>query len=104
MFKKYYLCANILYGQYKMAIKHIKIMATLTLQVENSSLLEQLKNILSLMKGVRIVGTSIDSNSASLEDTPNATTLAAMKEVESGRDAGIVRMDNLESFMASMEK
>ena len=33
---------------------------------------------------------------------PNAETLAAMKEVESGHDAGVVRVDSLESFMASL--
>ena len=34
----------------------------------------------------------------------NAETLAAMKEAESGHDAGVVRVDSLESFMASMEE
>lgn len=38
------------------------------------------------------------------DDVPNAVTLAAMKEVESGHDAGVVRTDSLESFMASMEE
>ncbi len=33
---------------------------------------------------------------------PNAETLAAMKEAESGHDAGVVRVDSLESFMASL--
>ena len=37
------------------------------------------------------------------EDIPNALTLAAMKEAESGEDAGIVCMDNMERFIASME-
>lgn len=32
----------------------------------------------------------------------NAETLAAMKEAESGHDAGVVRVDSLESFMASL--
>ena len=43
-------------------------------------------------------------SSAALEDVPNAETLAAMKEAESGHDAGVVRTDSLESFMASMEE
>ena len=38
-----------------------------------------------------------------MEDVPNAETLAAMKEAESGHDAGVVRVDSLESFMASLE-
>ena len=33
---------------------------------------------------------------------PNAETLAAMKEAESGHDAGVVRVDSLESFKASL--
>ena len=33
---------------------------------------------------------------------PNAETLTAMKEAESGHDAGVVRVDSLESFMASL--
>ena len=76
---------------------NIEVMARLTLQVDSPSLLEQLKNVLSLMRGVKIV-------SDSLEDVPNAETLAAMKEAESGHDAGVVRVDSLESFMASMEE
>ena len=36
-------------------------------------------------------------------DQPNATTLAAMKEAEGSTDAGVVRMDSLHSFMASMD-
>ena len=59
-------------------------MALLTLQVDSPSLLEQLKNVLSLMRGVKIVSDSPVSRSAALEDVPNAETLAAMKEAESG--------------------
>ena len=33
---------------------------------------------------------------------PNETTLSAMKEAESGEDAGIVNIDSVESFIASM--
>lgn len=79
-------------------------MAQLTLQVDSPSLLEQLKNVLSLIKGVKIVSDSPISRSAALEDVPNTETLAAMKEAESGHDAGVIRVDSLESFMASMEE
>ena len=89
-----YLCCKI----------NIKVMAQLTLQVDSPSLFEQLKNVRSLMKGVKIVSDSPISRSAALEDVPNAETLAAMKEAESGHDAGVVRVDSLESFMASMEE
>ena len=81
-----------------------EVMARLTLQVDSPSLLEQLKNVLSLMRGVKIVSVTPISRSAALEDVPNAETLAAMKEAESGHDAGVVRVDSLESFMASMEE
>ena len=81
-------------------------MPQLTLQVDSPSLLEQLKNVLSpnQTKGVKIVSDSPISRSAAMEDVPNAETLAAMKEAESGHDAGVVRVDSLESFMASMEE
>ena len=92
--EKPYLC-------YKL---NIEVMAQLTLQIDSPSLLEQLKNVLSLIKGVKIVSDSPISRSATLEDVPNAETLAAMKEAESGHDAGVVRVDSLESFMASMEE
>ena len=75
---------------------------TLTLLVENPSLMEQLKNVLSLIKGVRV----IKNDTASIgteEAVPNDTTLAAMKEAASGNDAGIVNIDSLEGFIASME-
>ena len=79
-------------------------MNTLTIQVESSSVLEQLKNILSLMKGVKIVTSSPKTSAAALKELPNAATLSAMKEIEKGHDAGTVRMDSLENFMASMEE
>ena len=61
-----------------------KKLAQLTVQVDSPSLLEQLKNVLSLMRGVKIVSDSPVLRSAALEDVPNAETLAAMKEAESG--------------------
>lgn len=84
-------------------LNNLYIMNTLTIQVESSSVLEQLKNILSLMKGVKIVTYSPQTSAAALEDFPNAATLSAMKEIEKGYDAGTVRMDSLEGFIASME-
>ena len=38
----------------------------------------------SLMRGVKIVSGFLVARSAALEDVPNAETLAAMKEAESG--------------------
>ena len=65
---------------------------TLTLQIANPSLKEQLIHIFSLMKGVKIVSSDATSKDEVLDDVPNSTTLAAMKEAESGRDAGVVRV------------
>ena len=78
-------------------------MAQLTLQVDSPQTFEELKSVLSLMKGVRII--SADSSSADLsgDHVPNATTLAAMNEARSGRDAGVVRVDTFENFLSSME-
>lgn len=78
-------------------------MNTLTLQIDSPSLLEQLKSIFSLMKGVKILTTDLTTKTSVVKEEPNATTLAAMKEVESGQDAGTVRLDSLQSFMASMK-
>ena len=73
-------------------------MATMTLQIETPSLFEHLKSVLSIMKGVKII-----SDSETLSEIPSATTLSAMKEAESGCDAGTVQVDTLEHFMASFE-
>ena len=62
---------------------------------------ESFRNMIICSKdsyGVKIVSDSPISRSAALEDIPNAETLAAMKEAESGHDAGVVRVDSLESF------
>ena len=79
-------------------------MTTLTLQVEKPSILAHLKVVLKSIKGVKVLSIN---NSLTPEDTceeiPNAMTLAAMKEAESGNDAGVVSTDSLESFMASFE-
>ena len=73
-------------------------MATITLQIDKPSIFEHLRSILGLMKGVKIVGMTDKLD----VDIPNETTLSAMKEAESGEDAGIVNIDSVESFMASM--
>ena len=73
-------------------------MTTRTLQIDNPAIFEHLKSILGLMKGVTIVGMT-DSLDV---DIPNETTLSAMKEAESGEDAGIVNIDSVESFIASV--
>ena len=71
----------------------------MTLQIANPSIFEHLRSILGLMKGVTIVGIRDKSD----VEIPNETMLSAMKEAESGEDAGIVNIDSVESFIASMK-
>ena len=79
-------------------------MITLKLQIENPSILTPLKEVLKAMNGVKVIDPaneqSVQEND---EETPNAVTLAAMKEVESGKDAGTVSIKDMESFIASMQ-
>lgn len=70
----------------------------MTLQIDNPSIFDHLKSILELMKGVKIVGMTDNLDI----DIPNETTLSAMKEAEGGEDAGVVNIDSVESFIASM--
>ncbi len=78
-------------------------MAQLTLQVDSPMVMDNLKTVLSLMKGVRIIESSPKSEATSRSEIPNATTLAAMKEAESGRDARTVCLDDVDGFVASLE-
>lgn len=79
-------------------------MTTLTLQVENPSILTPLKAVLKSIKGVKVLNEDDAlTKKATWEEVPNAMTLAAMKEAKSGKDAGVVSTDSLESFIASMQ-
>lgn len=78
-------------------------MTTLTLEIENPSILTHLKAVLKAIHGVKILNVN---NAASDDDVdseqPNAVTIATMKEAKEGTDAGTVCIDSLESFMSSM--
>ena len=79
-------------------------MTTLTLEVENPSILTHLKAVLKAIHGVKAL--NVNNTEAGEEissEQPNSVTLAAMKEARDGNDAGVVCMDSLESFMVSME-
>ena len=78
-------------------------MATLTLQIDNPSIMAHLKAVLKAIQGVKVLSSDETLVDDATTDQPNATTLAAMKEVEGSTDAGVVRMDSLQSFMASMD-
>ena len=73
-------------------------MKTMTLEIDSPSIFEELKNVIGLMRGVKIIDVT---DNMGLE-IPNETTLSAMKEAESGEDAGIVNIDSVENFIASM--
>lgn len=55
------------------------------------------------IQGVKVLSSDETLVDDATTDQPNATTLAAMKEAEGSTDAGVVRMDSLQSFMASMD-
>lgn len=79
-------------------------MTTLTLQIENPSILAHLKEVLKALDGVRVVDAdAMQSVCGDVEYVPNATTIAAMKEAKSGKDAGVVSVDSLDRFIASMQ-
>ena len=79
-------------------------MTTLTLQIDNPSIVAQLKDVLKSFDGVKIIESASNASTSDNEESiPNAATLAAMKEIESGKDAGPVSMDSIESFIASMQ-
>ncbi len=80
-----------------------QIMATLTLQIDNPSIMAHLKAVLKAIQGVKVQSSDETLVDDATTDQPNATTLAAMKEAEGSTDAGVVRMDSLQSFMASMD-
>ena len=73
-------------------------MKTMTLEIDSPSIFEDLKNVIGLMRGVKIIDVT---DNMGLE-IPNETTLSAMKEAESGEDAGIVNIASVENFIASM--
>lgn len=78
-------------------------MTTLTLQIDNPSVLNQLKEAIKSIHGVRIVASSNPSLSMDETDVPNATTLSAMQEAREGIDAGVVSVEDMQQFIASMQ-
>ncbi len=83
-------------------------MAQILVTVDSGQPLGDIRKAIKMLRGV--VSTTVVKESAQTsimkeaEEVPNATTLAAMREVESGQDAGAVCVDDFESFMASMEQ
>lgn len=67
-------------------------MATVTIQVENNTVLRSLKRILSIMEGVTIIPSSRKKTE---QDELNATTLKAIKEVKEGKTFKASSADDL---------
>ena len=78
-------------------------MTTLTLEIDNPSILTHLKAVLKAIHGVKILNVNNAASDENIDsEQPNDVTIAAMKEANEGNDAGVVRMDSLERFMSSM--
>lgn len=78
-------------------------MTTLTLEIDNPSILTHLKAVLKAIHGVKILNVNNAASDENIDsEQPNDVTIAAMKEAKEGNDAGDVCMDSLERFMSSM--
>lgn len=78
-------------------------MTTLTLEIDNPSILTHLKAVLKAIHGVKILNVNNAASDENIDsEQPNDVTIAAMKEAKEGNDAGVICMDSLERFMSSM--
>ena len=78
-------------------------MTTLTLEIDNPSILTHLKAVLKAIHGVKILNVNNAASDENIDsEQPNDVPIAAMKEAKEGNDAGVVCMDSLERFMSSM--
>ena len=78
-------------------------MTTLTLEIDNPSILTHLKAVLKAIHGVKILNVNNAASDENIDsEQPNDVTIATMKEAKEGNDAGVVCMDSLECFMSSM--
>lgn len=75
-------------------------MATLTLQVENPSILEHLKELLSIMKGVKVLRIDDSVVNKVQQKTKTSELDKAIKEVEKGN---VVNFDTLAEMMDYLE-
>ena len=79
------------------------MMTTLTLEIDNPSILTHLKAVLKAIHGVKILNVNNAASDENIDsEQPNDVTIAAMKEAKEGNDVGVVCMDSLERFMSSM--
>ncbi len=80
-------------------------MTTLTLQIENKTILAHLKEVLKAIDGVKVLNMSDNASEEVLidDEMPNAVTLKAMRDAENGKDKAVC-MDSVQSFMESILK
>lgn len=79
------------------------MMTTLTLEIDDPSILTHLKAVLKAIHGVKILNVNNAASDGNIDsEQPNDVTIAAMKEAKEGNDAGVVCMDSLERFLSSM--
>lgn len=72
-------------------------MTTLTLEIDNPSILTHLKAVLKAIHGVKILNVNNAASDENIDsEQPNDVTIAAMKEAKEGNDVGVVCMDSLE--------
>ena len=67
-------------------------MTTMTIEIENNSILSSLKKILDAIDGVRIVKSCRTTTKA---DEPNATTIKAINDVKAGKTYHASSVDDL---------
>ncbi len=80
-------------------------MTTLTLQIENKTILAHLKEVLKAIDGVKVLNMSDNASDeiSVCDETPNKMTLQAMRDAEKGNDE-VVSMESVQSFMDSILK
>ena len=99
-FKGARMLRHVVTHEYKSLL--LKRMTTITLNIDNPSIVPSLRKILNALDGVTIAKTTSKRKYKTVDD-PNDTTIAAMREIESGNDAGEVNLDSMESFIAFMQ-
>lgn len=88
-----------------MATTSISSPLEVTFELNDPSILEDLKRTLKLIRGVgKISVKARTSGQERMYDYPNAETVAAIAEAKSGGYAGTIDMTNFDSFMNSINE
>lgn len=78
-------------------------MTTMTLHIDNPAIIPSLRKVLSALEGVTIAKPErTRTRKTKVADIPNDATISAMQEIENGKDAGEVKLESVDSFIASM--